>query len=84
MSYRVQDRAIVTQVRREIVRRQSVDASRLNVHCINGVVELSGTLKVAAAAGRGVTGKTELEQIKEIIMRIPGVKDVIDRYLRVL
>lgn len=54
------------------------------MHCINGVVELSGTLKVAAAAGRGVTGKTELEQIKEIIMRIPGVKDVIDRYLRVL
>jgi osmotically-inducible protein OsmY len=84
MSYRVNDRAIVMDVRREIVRRQSVDCSTLNVHCINGVVELSGTLRVAAAAGRGISGKDELEQIKEIIMRLPGVKDIIDRYLRIL
>jgi osmotically-inducible protein OsmY len=84
MSYRANDRAIVMDVRREIVRRQSVDSSALNVHCINGVVELSGTLKVAAVAGRGATGKDELEQLKEIIMRNPSVKDVIDRYLRVL
>ncbi len=83
MGYRFRDRDIVMSVRREIVRRQSVDASQIDVHCINGVVELTGTLTLTGSA-KGTTSKQELESIKEVISRLPGVRDILDRYLRVI
>ncbi len=78
-----QDRNIIVQIRRELVRRQAIDASLVNVHCINGVVELTGSLTLTPYA-ETKDPKEELKTVREIILRFPGVRDVIDRYLRVL
>lgn len=77
------DRSLILEVRRELVRRSSIDASQLNVYCVNGVIELSGNFVLTSMAGN-VRPREELAKIKEIIMRMRGVRDVIDRYLRVL
>jgi osmotically-inducible protein OsmY len=77
------DREILQQIRREIIRRQAIDGSQINVFCNNGVVELMGTLRVLPHA-KDVSPQQELDKIKEICMRCRGVKDVLHRYLRVL
>lgn len=77
------DRSVVQAVRREFIRRQSIDASALDVHCISGVVEISGTLRLTAFAETHDLNQEWLK-IRELIMRIHGVRDVTDRYLRKL
>jgi len=74
------DRSIVMAVRRELIRRQSIDSSAVNVHSINGVVEVSGTLRLTSFAETDL--EDEWKKIREIVMRVHGVRDVIDRYLR--
>ncbi len=74
------DRSIVQTVRREFIRRQSLDASMVDVRCTNGVVEIAGTLRLTSYADADL--ETEWNKLREIIARVHGVRDVVDRYLR--
>lgn len=82
MGYRYQDRDIINSIRRELIRRVSVDSTQVNVFCINGIVELSGSWHLSGMA-HGLDPKTEFATFKDVCMRIPGVRDVTHRYLRV-
>jgi hypothetical protein len=75
------DRSIVQAVRREFVRRQSIDASMVDVRCTNGVVEIAGTLRLTGFA-RNTDLETEWKTVRELVMRVHGVRDIVDRYLR--
>ncbi len=77
----LEDKQMWRRVWREIAKRNDLDTSRLVVTCINNVVDLSGVLK-ANPVRRGLDVKRELETVKDIILALPGVREVTDRNLR--
>lgn len=75
------DAEIIRMVKREIIRRQSVDSSRINISCRMGHVDLGGYLRVVKGPV-DIDIEEELRHIIDVVMRIPGVKSVNTRYLR--
>jgi len=75
------DNEITRRVRRELNRR-SVDCSKVQVKVSYGVIYLSGEIK----GNRGFMGtlKDELEIIHNILMHIPGAREIVDRDLRLM
>lgn len=76
------DNELYRLVRRQIGRRYEVDTSKVQARVSYGVVYLSGELR----AGRAFSGtlKQELETIRNILLHIRGVKEVVDRDLRLV
>lgn len=77
----ITDKQVLREVQKEIVRRGSLDMSRVAVSSLGGYVELSGLISRMKTA-KNVDIKKELEIIKDILLRKPGVRGVIMRYLR--
>jgi hypothetical protein len=75
----VADKQIAMHVRREVVRR-AIDASQLFIHCTHGTVELGGRIK-PLRKGATVDFEHELHIIRDRVIRIPGVRDVVWPYL---
>jgi len=62
----IDDATITTRVKTALLNDQQIDATRIGVHTVDGVVTLSGTVRTPAEATRAL----------EITREIPGVKDV--------
>ncbi len=75
------DKDIIRRVKREIIRRQSIDSTRINISCTMGHVDLGGYVRPVKGAV-DIDLEEELNRIIDVIMRIPGVKSVNTRYLR--
>jgi hypothetical protein len=67
---------------REISKRDGLDTTRMVVSCINNVVDLSGVLKGDAVRGRNMDLKKEMYTLIELIMKVPRVREVTHRNLR--
>jgi len=76
------DNELMRRVRRELNRRYSVDCSRVQVRVSYGVVYLTGEIR----GTRGMEGsvKEELETIRNILLHISGVREIVDNQLHVL
>jgi len=72
------DNEISRRVRRELNRRY-VDTSRVQVRVSYGVVYLTGEMR--PTRGMGGTLQEELEIIRNILLHIPGVREVVDYQL---
>ena len=77
----LEDKSLRLRICREIAKRQSVDSIRLQVACLNNIVTLAGELR-ALRGTRGVDTRKELEIIREIILQMPQVREVITRDVR--
>jgi len=60
------DLNVTARVKTALLNDQQIDATRIGVHTVDGVVTLSGTVRTPAEATRAL----------EITREIPGVKDV--------
>lgn len=65
-------------VRKELIKRQSVDTSLIDVVVANGVAYLSGDLRPARGGG-GIDLKEELGHIETVLRQLPGIRDVVTR-----
>ena len=75
------DAAIIHRIRRELNRRPC-DTSKVQIRVSYGVIYLSGEMR--STRGMGRTLKEELDVIKYVFSRIPGVKEVSDYGLRLI
>lgn len=70
-----EDKVLALKIRRTLARKE-VDMALMDINCLSGIVNLSGTLR----AMRGFHGRLDLDEelgsIMDLIRRIPGVKDV--------
>lgn len=73
------DGEIGHRVRRELNRRPS-DTTRIQFRVAYGVVYLAGEIRMTR--GMGGTLKEEVEIIRNILLHIPGVREVSDYQLR--
>lgn len=73
----VEDKMLAMRIRR-LLARKAADLSLMEITCAKGVVTLTGEIR----APRGFKGKIdlreELEDIIELIRRMPEVKDVLN------
>jgi hypothetical protein len=79
MSKQEVDNEISRRVRRELNRRP-VDCSRVQVSISYGVIFLSGEIR--PTRGLGGTLKQEYETIRNILLHIPGAREISDNNLR--
>ncbi|MGD8237317.1 MAG: hypothetical protein PVH68_02080 [Armatimonadota bacterium] len=77
----LEDKSVRLRVMREIAKRQSIDPLRLQVSCINQICTISGDLRAVRGA-RGLDTKKELATIEEIILRLPGIREVVTTNVR--
>jgi len=77
----LEDKSVRLRIMREIAKRQSVDTARLQVSCINQVCTITGSLRAVRGA-RGLDTRKELQTLTEIILRLPGVREVVTRDVR--
>jgi osmotically-inducible protein OsmY len=71
----LEDKALRLRIMREIAKR-NVDATRLQVSVLNNIVTLTGELR--PLRGRMARdSKQELETIREILLTVPKVREVI-------
>lgn len=77
----LEDKSVRLRILREIAKRQSIDPLRLQVSCINQVCTLSGDLRAVRGA-RGLDTKKELATIADIILRLPGIREVVTNDVR--
>jgi osmotically-inducible protein OsmY len=73
----IEDKQLGLRIRREITRRQGIDASDLRIHTTGGTVYLAGRLRATRGAV-GLDMKKEAEIIEHSLRNIPGVRDVIN------
>lgn len=69
-----EDAQMTRMVQREVTRRY-IDASKLDVKAIHGVVYLRGSIK--RLRGHDVDLKHELEVINRVLRGKPGIRDVV-------
>lgn len=69
-----EDASMTRLVQREISRRY-IDATRLDVKAVHGVVYLRGSIR--KLRGHDVDLKKELEVINRVLRSKPGIRDVI-------
>jgi len=77
----LEDKSVRLRIMREIAKRQSIDSIRLQVSCINQVCTISGDVR-AVRGQRGLDTRKELQTLEEIILRVPGVREVVTRDVR--
>jgi hypothetical protein len=77
----LEDKSVRLRILREIARRQSIDPTQLQVACINQICTLSGDMRPMKTA-RGLDTQKELQILTEIIVRLPGVREVVTRDVR--
>jgi len=75
--HRAQDQTVRREVRKELVKRQSVDCSLVDVAVMNGVAYLGG--EVRPVRHSNVDIKEEMALIESIVRQVPGVRDVVNR-----
>lgn len=71
----VEDKHIGREVLREMNRRRSIEIMDTRMSVTRGVVWVGGIIR--ASLGENWDPKVEKEQIKDMIKRVPGVKDVV-------
>ena len=79
----LEDKSVRLRIMRELAKRQSIDTSRLQVSCINQVCTIIGNLRPLRGS-RGVDTRKELAILQDIIVRLPGVREVVTRDVRCL
>ena len=77
----LEDKSVRLRIMRELAKRQSVDTSRLTVSCINRICTIAGDLRATRTA-RGLDTQKELQTIEEIILHLPGIREVVTREVR--
>ncbi len=76
----LEDKRTRRLVEREIS-KHPIDATLLQVRCINEVIYLGGIVsEIRGAFGRGVNVERQMDKIIEAIETMPGVKDVVADY----
>lgn len=70
----VDDKQMGLRVRKEIVRRQGIDTSRVEVTANRGVIVLRGEIR--PVRGQDIDLDKELEIIEQAVRQIPGVRDI--------
>jgi len=70
----VEDKQLLRELTREMNRRRSIDISDIRLGVTRGVAWVGGIIR--PSLGEIFDPKTEAEQIKEAIKRIPNMKDV--------
>ncbi len=82
MSASPEDRAIATSARRSLA-KCTLDISQLEIHCLNGVLELNGTVRTP----RGQTGaynvRKEFQALQAMLQGARGVRGVIADRVRI-
>ncbi|MFQ6097353.1 MAG: hypothetical protein ACE5O2_06445 [Armatimonadota bacterium] len=76
----LEDKATRLRILREIAKR-NVDATRLQVSVLNNIVTLTGELRPLRGRMARDT-QQELETIREIILHLPKIREVIVRDVR--
>jgi hypothetical protein len=74
----LEDRALRRTCEREIA-KFSVDVSKLNIRALNHIIYLEGRIRIVRGAA-GSTGSSldrTLEIMQEVLMQVPGVREVI-------
>lgn len=70
----VEDKQLLRELMRELNRRRSIDVSDTRMGVTRGVAWVGGIIR--PSLGELIDPKTETEQIKDAIKRIPNMKDV--------
>lgn len=82
MSASPEDKQIAAAARRSLAKTQ-LDITQMNVNCVRGVIELSGTVK----APRGFAGefnvRKEFQILITVLRNVRGVKDVFGDRVRI-
>lgn len=71
----VEDKQLGRELLREMSRRRSIDISDTRMTVTRGIAWIGGIIR--PSLGEIYDPKTEAEQIKESIKRIPNMKDVV-------
>jgi len=71
----VEDKHIGREVLREMNRRRSIDITDARMSVTRGIAWIGGIIR--PSLGEEWDPKVEKEQIKDLLKRIPGVKDVV-------
>ncbi len=79
----LEDKQLRLRCMREIARR-NVDSSRMDLECRGDVVYMRGRLRPLRGRGARIDMSKELEAIKQNLLRIPGIRDIVDRDLVVI
>jgi len=70
----VEDKQLLRELMRELNRRRSIDITDTRMGVTRGIAWVGGIIR--PSLGEVFDPKTEMEQIKESIKRIPNMKDV--------
>jgi len=73
----VEDKQLALRARKEVIKRQGIQSTFIEVSAIKGVVTLRGALsRVRGPIGADLDLEKEMEIIEQNIRTIPGVRDV--------
>ena len=70
----VEDKQLLRELTRELNRRRSIDISDTRMGVTRGIAYIGGIIR--PSLGEIFDPKTETEQIKDAVKRIPNMKDV--------
>ncbi len=74
----LEDKQLRRMCEREIA-KFAVDVSKLNIRALNHIIYLEGRIRIVRGAA-GTTGSSldkTLETMQEVLMQVPGVREVI-------
>ena len=77
MNNKAEDRALAKLARTSFA-RTPMEVGELQVHCVDGYIELSGKVRTPRGHGGDINFKKEMESLKQHIRALRGVKDVHD------
>ncbi len=76
-SNKMEDRALAKNCRSALA-KTSMDVSQLEIHCVDGNVELTGKVKIPRGHAGGMDLKKEMNALKNHMRLIRGVREVYD------
>ena len=83
MNTKLEDRALAKLARTSFV-RTILDVGELQVHCVDGYIELSGKVRAPRGHRGDINFKKEMESLKLHIRALRGVRDVYDNRVLII
>ncbi len=78
MNTKSEDRALAKLARTSFA-RTVLDVGELQVHCVDGYIELTGKVRAPRGYRGDINFKKEMESLKQHIRALRGVRDVYDK-----